>query len=147
MRTRLKFLDRYLTLWIFLAMLFERIASSKILLRYNLPALSLNHIKNMTTNFGIIQFSKNDQPDISTGFTIDDNARAMVSRILCLRGGLKTRLEKGTDADGKPNLGRDLPQSPMAIQQGVYPNQMDHNRKLVAFHKRAVLECIYSYGR
>jgi Glycosyltransferase len=74
------------------AMLFERIASSKILLRYNLPALSLNHIKNMTTNFGIIQFSKNDQPDISTGFTIDDNARAMVATCMYhkLRGDEKS---------------------------------------------------------
>jgi len=33
----------------------------------------------MTTKIGIIQFSKINQPDISTGYTLDDNARALVA--------------------------------------------------------------------
>jgi hypothetical protein len=33
----------------------------------------------MTTDTGIIQFSKINQPDISTGYTLDDNARALVA--------------------------------------------------------------------
>lgn len=33
----------------------------------------------MTTNTGIIQFSKINQPDIKTGYTLDDNARALVA--------------------------------------------------------------------
>ena len=44
--------------------------------------LPLNHIKQLTTHFGIIQFSKINQPDISSGYTIDDNARAMIA--LCM---------------------------------------------------------------
>ena len=61
------------------AMLFEKIAGVKIKLRYNLPAINLNHLKQMTTKIGIIQFSKVNQPDISTGYTLDDNARALVA--------------------------------------------------------------------
>lgn len=36
----------------------------------------------MTTENGIIQFSKINQPDILTGYTLDDNARAMIA--ICL---------------------------------------------------------------
>jgi hypothetical protein len=33
----------------------------------------------MTTDTGIIQFSKINQPDISSGYTLDDNARALIA--------------------------------------------------------------------
>jgi glycosyltransferase involved in cell wall biosynthesis len=60
-------------------MLFKKIAYNKITVRYNLPAINLNHLKQMTTNIGIIQFSKINQPDITSGYTLDDNARALVA--------------------------------------------------------------------
>jgi len=60
-------------------MLFKRIAGDQISIRYNLPPINLNHIKQMTTDTGIIQFSKINQPDLSSGYTLDDNARAMVA--------------------------------------------------------------------
>jgi hypothetical protein len=61
------------------AMLFEKVAPDKIGLHYDLPAINLGHMKRMTTDTGIIQFSKFNQPDISTGYTLDDNARALVA--------------------------------------------------------------------
>jgi len=61
------------------AMLFEKISVKKISIRYNFPAISLNHLRQMTTNTGIIQFSKINQPDISSGYTLDDNARALIT--------------------------------------------------------------------
>ncbi len=61
------------------AMLFEKISCGKITVSYNLPELNLNHMKLMTTNTGIIQFSKINQPDIESGYTLDDNARALVA--------------------------------------------------------------------
>jgi len=61
------------------AMLFNEIAGKKIILRYNLPVINLNHLKQMTTDVGIIQFSKVNQPDLKTGYTLDDNARALVA--------------------------------------------------------------------
>jgi glycosyltransferase involved in cell wall biosynthesis len=60
------------------AMLFEKI-SGDISILYNPPAINLNHLKQMTTNTGIIQFSKVNQPDISSGYTLDDNARALIA--------------------------------------------------------------------
>jgi glycosyltransferase involved in cell wall biosynthesis len=60
-------------------MLFRKIAGDKITIQYNLPAINLNHIKQMTTSTGIIQFSKINQPDLSSGYTLDDNARAAVA--------------------------------------------------------------------
>jgi len=59
--------------------LFQKISEDDFPLNYNLPRLNLGHIKTMTTDFGMIQFAKVNQPNISTGYTIDDNARAMVA--------------------------------------------------------------------
>lgn len=67
------------------AMLFQNIAADSINLTYNIPEINLHHLKQMTTNTGIIQFSKINQPDISSGFTLDDNARAMVAMCMYLK--------------------------------------------------------------
>ncbi len=48
-------------------------------LQYSLPIINLDHINNLTTDFGMIQFAKINQPDPESGYTIDDNARAMVA--------------------------------------------------------------------
>lgn len=61
------------------ALLFKKINSHQITLRYTLPKINLNHIKKMTTDFGMIQFSIINHPDIASGFTLDDNARALVA--------------------------------------------------------------------
>lgn len=61
------------------ARLFGKIAGDQITLRYNLPQINLSHLKEMTTGFGLIQFAKLNQPDLKTGYTLDDNARALVA--------------------------------------------------------------------
>lgn len=61
------------------AMLFKSLIPGDIWLRYGLPEINLGHFKKMTTPFGMIQFAKINHPDLSTGYTIDDNARAMVA--------------------------------------------------------------------
>jgi hypothetical protein len=61
------------------ARLFDKLGGDKITLKYNLPEIKLNHLKEMTTIKGFIQFSKINQPDIDSGYTLDDNARAMVA--------------------------------------------------------------------
>jgi len=73
-------------------MLFEKIAHEKITLQYNLPAINLNHIKQMTTDTGIIQFSKINQPDLCSGYTLDDNARSMIAMCMhfLLTGDIKS---------------------------------------------------------
>lgn len=53
--------------------------SEKISLHYTLPLVNLAHVKKMTTAFGMIQFSKINEPDINSGYTLDDNARALIA--------------------------------------------------------------------
>lgn len=47
-----------------------------------LPRVNTAHLIRMTDKFGVIQFSKQWTPDVSSGYTLDDNARAMVA---CVR--------------------------------------------------------------
>lgn len=61
------------------AMLFEKLTDKRIVLQYRFPTINLKHFKKLTTPFGMIQFSKINQPDLSTGYTLDDNARALVA--------------------------------------------------------------------
>ncbi len=48
----------------------------------NLPEISLKHIKRLTKGDGIIQFANVAEPDTTSGYTLDDNARALVA--LCM---------------------------------------------------------------
>ena len=57
----------------------QKVSNNSIALHYRNPEVNLSHLKKMTTDFGILQFSKLNQPDINSGFTIDDNARALVA--------------------------------------------------------------------
>ncbi|NLR78710.1 glycosyltransferase [Chitinophaga eiseniae] len=55
----------------------EILAEDKIL--PNLPPPYLDHIDRMTDAFGMLQFSKHDVPDPEYGYTLDDNARALIA--------------------------------------------------------------------
>ncbi len=44
-----------------------------------LPNINFNHLVRLTDKFGIIQFAKHIKPDKSSGYTLDDNARAMIA--------------------------------------------------------------------
>ncbi len=70
------------TAWENSAIAHARLFSKNKSLQYRVPEISLMHIKKMTTDFGIIQFSKLNQPDIDSGYTLDDNARALIA--LCM---------------------------------------------------------------
>lgn len=59
--------------------LFKKLSNDAIVLDYKIPPVNLSHIKKLTTDFGMIQFSKISQPDITSGYTLDDNARAMIA--------------------------------------------------------------------
>lgn len=57
----------------------RKISKNKIDLHYRNPDINLAHIKKMTTPFGMLQFSKLNFPDINSGYTLDDNARALIA--------------------------------------------------------------------
>lgn len=61
------------------ARLFAGIAPDSVALQYDIPAISLQHLHHLTDHFGIIQFAKLSQPDLAMGYTLDDNARALVT--------------------------------------------------------------------
>ena len=60
-------------------LLFRKISGDTTELQYTLPPVNLSQIKRMSKGFGIIQFSKGNRPDIRTGYTLDDNARALMA--------------------------------------------------------------------
>lgn len=45
------------------------------------PKIQLAHQKKMTTHMGMLQFCKISEPDLSSGYTLDDNARALI--VMC----------------------------------------------------------------
>ena len=47
--------------------------------RFRIPPINLQHIEHMTTERGIIQFADIDVADTSSGYTLDDNARALIA--------------------------------------------------------------------
>jgi glycosyltransferase involved in cell wall biosynthesis len=60
-------------------LLFKKLVSNCFQINYRIPKINLSHIKKMTTHFGMIQFSKIANPDKSSGYTLDDNARALIA--------------------------------------------------------------------
>ncbi|MGY8915362.1 MAG: glycosyltransferase [Flavobacteriales bacterium] len=61
------------------ARVFEKALLGSLTLKYKKPPISLKHLKKMTTDVGVIQFSKINQPDLESGYTLDDNARALIA--------------------------------------------------------------------
>ena len=48
----------------------------------SLPKIKLNHLIRLTDKFGIVQFAKLTRRDVSSGYTLDDNARALAAVVL-----------------------------------------------------------------
>ncbi len=75
------FYTRYMT-WQNVALSYFKLFNkhAKIIPQDNskLPPIKLNYIKNLTDNFGIIQFATHTKPDHHSGYCVDDNARALL---------------------------------------------------------------------
>ncbi len=104
-------------------MLWSNVASeySKLLKQNILPPLNLRHLKNMTDSFGLFQFAQLEIPNKEFGYTLDDNARALV---LCCW--LKVSTNKNIDELTKTYLqfikNCQLP-------DGTFINYIDHTHK------------------
>ncbi|MBF7091507.1 glycosyltransferase [Flavobacterium sp. ALJ2] len=66
---------------------YQKITDELTAAKFMYPPIKMDHQKNMTTALGMIQFSKISEPDITSGYTLDDNARALIS--MCLHYQLK----------------------------------------------------------
>ena len=60
---------------------FQQICPDQFRFELKWPAFNMLHMNRMTTDIGIMQFSKINEPDPDSGYTIDDNARAMM--VMC----------------------------------------------------------------
>ncbi|MGD9153031.1 MAG: glycosyltransferase family 4 protein [Gammaproteobacteria bacterium] len=49
------------------------------------PAVTLKHLKKLTDDFGIFQFAQFSIPDPASGYTLDDNARALIAVALAYK--------------------------------------------------------------
>jgi glycosyltransferase involved in cell wall biosynthesis len=58
--------------------LFQKTCPGIFQFSYKWPSINLLQIARLTTHFGMIQFSHINEPDLSSGYTIDDNARALI---------------------------------------------------------------------
>lgn len=61
------------------AKLLQETSGGSIKLQYRNPDVNLDHVKRMTTDFGMLQFCRLNTPDINSGYTLDDNARALIA--------------------------------------------------------------------
>lgn len=57
---------------------FSQFAPELALGQRKLPSIKLEHLAKLTDDFGIIQFAKLTEPDPCSGYTLDDNARALM---------------------------------------------------------------------
>ncbi len=67
--------------WPNIALSYMKVFSKYVKLshRYGvLPEVKLDHLKKLTDEFGIIQFAKNTKPDTTSGYSLDDVARALI---------------------------------------------------------------------
>jgi len=62
--------------------LFNRVLKLQNKTIENLPEIKLDHLIRMTDDFGMTQFCNHSEPDMSSGYTIDDNSRALITSIL-----------------------------------------------------------------
>ncbi len=61
------------------AELAQKNCHKKVDLNFDIPDISLKHINHLTTDKAIIQFSKIGIPNLQSGYTLDDNARALIA--------------------------------------------------------------------
>lgn len=59
-----------------------------------LPPIKLDHIKNLTDDFGMIQFANHTKPDPHSGYCLDDNARALLA---CVKWYEKKKIKSTLD--------------------------------------------------
>ena len=63
-------------------LLFDQLTNREDDLKFSYPEIRLDHIEKMTTDYGILQFSKFSEPDPESGYTLDDNARALINMVM-----------------------------------------------------------------
>jgi len=107
------------------AQLFKKMSGNTIKLQFDLPDIKLDHMKYMTTDMGILQFSKINQPDFNSGYTLDDNARALIVTAM--------NYERTRDEDSISTIYKYLSFIRLCQQpEGDFLNYVDKNNKFTS---------------
>jgi glycosyltransferase involved in cell wall biosynthesis len=61
---------------------FNRVVKLREEITKKYPVIKLEHLKKLTDSFGCLQFSNGSIPDKSSGYTLDDNSRALIAAVL-----------------------------------------------------------------
>jgi glycosyltransferase involved in cell wall biosynthesis len=102
-------------------------------LRFNLPPIQLDHITKLTTDFGLLQFSKFSQPDPESGYTLDDNARALINMVMF------HKLYQDEDALKLANIYLSFMEV-VQRENGWFDNYMDYDHQLTPQNLEVNLE-------
>lgn len=110
-----------------------------------IPPLTLKHLFRLTDDFGIIQFSWLSFPDASSGYTLDDNARALLVACLCYGKLDRTGQVPPTEKKRRELLRRIAVYvrfiEGVLSQEGVFHNYVKPDRRIeVEGHERENLE-------
>jgi glycosyltransferase involved in cell wall biosynthesis len=62
--------------------IFNKVVKLREELTEKFPEINLNHIEKMTDDFGIISFAKHSTPILNSGYTVDNNSRALIAALL-----------------------------------------------------------------
>jgi glycosyltransferase involved in cell wall biosynthesis len=62
--------------------LLQELCGNELKPEYRLPALNTAHLEKMTDGAGMIQFAHLSEPAIASGYTLDDNARALIASLM-----------------------------------------------------------------
>ncbi len=62
--------------------IFNKVVELKKDVTEKYPYIKLNHLINLTDEYGVVQFAKHSVPDKSSGYTLDDNSRALITVVL-----------------------------------------------------------------
>ncbi len=99
-----------------------------------LPEIKIDHIEHMTDDFGMFQFADLTEPNLSSGYTLDDNARALIAVALFYE-----RFKKTLDEPNKYALKKRLQKlmnkylnviSYVSKDDGYFENYINHDKSL-----------------
>jgi hypothetical protein len=102
--------------------LFNKISGNKKSLEFNYPPIKLDFVKSLTDRTGILHTSIKGEPDLRSGYQLDDNALALF--IFCMHYKITS------DQDDIPYIKKYLKFIYHCYQtSGVFMKYMDHERK------------------
>ena len=114
-------------------LLFGELTNREEDIKFCLPPIKIDHIEALTTDHGMLQFSVFSEPDRSSGYTLDDNARALINMIIY------NQLNPNDDALRLADIYLSFVEG-IQREDGFFDNYKDFDRQLTAQNNEVNLE-------